>query len=157
MGIKENAFEYRYDRNVVFHKDVIYVNGVAIATHHDFVSAARRLAADESVQPNSKWTPIGTFLLSTSPNSKIDPQVVQLAADQFGNISGVYFHWVSGAVHSVEGKVDTATQRVVFTIGAGKNITIETGLANLTDDEVRLWAHLPNHQSQTWLLARIDS
>ena len=156
-GITENPFEYRYDSNVVFHKDVIYVNGVAIATHSDFVSAAKRLAADESVQPNSKWTPIGTFILSTSPNSKTDPQVVQLAVDQFGNIAGVYFHWSSGAVHNVKGKVDKTTQRVAFTIGTNQDITIETGLANLADDEVRLWAHLPNHVSQTWLLARIDS
>ncbi len=159
LGISESTkpFEYLYDRNVTFHKDVIYVNGQPIANHEDFVVSAKQLATAGVARPDANWTPIGTFLVSTSPRSQSSPQALQLAMDQDGNLTGVYAHWLSKKVHQVQGKVVAETQRAVFSIGSQHEITFETGLANLTEDNVRLWVHLPDAHSQTWLLSRIKT
>lgn len=53
----------------------------------------------------------------------------------------------------IHGSVDANTQRVAFTIG--KNAVVETGLSNLTGPFTRVWAHLANSRSQTWLITRI--
>lgn len=158
LEMKEDTepFLYVYDRNVTFSNDVIYVNGEPIASHADFVSSAQRLARAELVSAKNDWLPLGTFLLSTKPGEASNPQALQLAVNSAGNISGVYAHWASKGVHIIEGKVDPIAQRVAFSIGGQQQITLETGLANLTQDEVRLWVHLDKEHSQTWLLSRVD-
>lgn len=147
-------FEYVYDKNLTFHHDVIYVNAKAIASYADYVASAQVLANSADSASSSKWTPLGTFALSTSLTKMKAPHAVQLAVDERGNIAGVYTNWPQGLVLPIRGKVDPESQRVAFTIGSNK-IVAESGLENLTRPLARLWVHLPHNHSQTWLAVRI--
>ena len=150
-------FVYVYDQNLTFKSDLIYVNGEPVGSYEHFVASARQLA-NETAEPSdgrSSWISFGTFVLSTSLQAKTSEHAIQLAVDQAGNIAGTYANWKNGTVQSIHGKVDLKTQRVAFDIGNRANLTLETGLTNLTNDKVRLWAHLPNSHSQTWFLARM--
>ena len=150
-------FEYIYDRNILFHGDVIYVNRQPIASYKDFIASARLMADSAEIRDSQEWLPLGSFLVSNNDTTSLNPQAIQLAMDRDGNIAGIYAHWYSNTVHSVQGKVGPEGQRVVFTIGDKYYITMDTGLANFLENEIRLWVHLPNEHSQTWLLARLPS
>jgi hypothetical protein len=148
-------FVFMNDLNLTFKNDVIYVTGVAISSYADFVASARKLANSgaQGSSTGTGWSPLGTFALSTSLKTKKAPHALQLAVDKNGNIGGTYVNWPEGTVQAIHGKVDPKTQRVAFNLG--DHITVETGLANFAADQTRLWAHLPNLHSQTWLIARM--
>ena len=152
-----HAFAYVYDQNLTFKNDVIYVNGRAIGSYDDYVASARQLAKSRATGnlPNDRWLPLGTFALSTSEKNPKSTHAIQLVTDGLGNIAGVYANWENGTVQAIHGRVDLATQRVAFDIGGRNNLTLECGLTNLTEDKLRLWAHLPGSHSQTWLLVRM--
>ena len=160
LGMREGTapFTYVYDKNLTFKNDVIYVNGQPVASYEDFVASARNLAksTDYKFSPDTVWTPLGTFALSTSLNTKAAPHAIQLAMDDVGNINGVYANWETGKTLPVQGRVQRDTQRVALQLGRDGTIVVETGLANLTAGTARLWAHLPNQHSQTWLLVRLQ-
>jgi hypothetical protein len=150
-------FVYVYDQNLTFKNDVIYVNAQPVGSYDDFVASARQLAksgVDANTQ-DSNWSPLGTFALSTSAKTKTSDHAIQLVVDRAGNIAGTYANWGNGTVQPIHGKIDRETQRAAFDIGGRANLTIETGITNLTNAGLRVWAHLPDNHSQTWFLARI--
>ena len=157
LSLPESArpFEYLYDRNIIFHGDVIYVNRQPIASYKDFILSARYVSDSADKPDSSGWLPLGSFVVSNSNTTSLNPQAIQLAVNREGIIAGIYAHWHSKSVHSVQGIVNPLTQRVVFTIGDKYYITMETGLANFLENEIRLWVHLPDEHSETWLLARL--
>jgi len=55
--------------------------------------------------------------------------------------------------HSHHGK---ETQRVAFRMGDNDTLVAETGLYNLTQDEVPLLVHFGTEQTQTYLLVRLE-
>ena len=152
-----HPFVYVYDQNLTFKNDVIYVNGQAIGAYDDYVASARKLATSRATgpNPNSRWIPLGTFALSTSEKKPKSMHAIQLVTDGIGNIQGTYANWENGTVQAIHGRIDLETQRVAFDIGGRNNLTLECGLTNLTEDKLRLWAHLPGSHSQTWLLVRM--
>jgi hypothetical protein len=159
LGMKDSVqpFKYRNDQNIAFQNDVIYVNGQPVSSYEDFVAAARALANTHPAGTNDRpgWFPLGTFAVSSSAPGKTSNQVIQLAMDGVGNISGVYVIWPQGNVLPISGCVDTTSQLVAFTIGGGDNMVMETGLANLTEEYTRVWVHLPSSHSQTWMITRL--
>ncbi|MES2920376.1 MAG: hypothetical protein V4819_02450 [Verrucomicrobiota bacterium] len=150
-------FKYVNDRNITFQNDVIYVNGQAVSSYEDFVTSARALANTHAagVADRPGWFPLGTFAVSSSMKQKTSNQAIQLAMDSVGNIAGAYVNWPKGDILPIRGRVDTNSQRVAFSIGGSDKIVVETGLANLTEVNTRVWVHLPNLHSQTWLITRI--
>ena len=63
-----------------------------------------------------------------------------------------------GIARVIHGSADRRSQRVVFTIGFKEEILLETGLANLGQDEAPVWVHFTeNATTQTWLLARLEA
>ncbi len=152
-----DAFAYVYDQNLTFKNDVIYVNGRAIGSYDDYIASARQLAKSRATgpAPNDRWIPLGTFALSTREKNPQSMHAIQLVTDGLGNLEGIYANWENGTVQPIQGRVDMATQRVAFDIGGRNNVTLECGLTNLTEDKLRVWAHLPGSHSQTWLLVRM--
>jgi hypothetical protein len=157
MPQNSKPFTYVYDKNLVFRNDIIFVNGDPISSYEDFVESARIMAKSTEWKRSqgTLWTPLGTFALSTCLKTKSAPHAIQLVMDNLGNINGVYANWVTGSVQPIQGKVHRDTQRVAFQLGRDGKIVVEAGLANLTADVLRVWAHLPNQHSQTWLLVRM--
>ena len=83
--------------------------------------------------------------------------MIQLVLGQDGLVSGTYYHTSTENSQPVHGSVDEASQRVSFVIGDTKTTILETGLADLTREEARVWVHVPNEgKTQTWLFVRLE-
>ena len=82
---------------------------------------------------------------------------LQLAVTKDGVISGTFYNETTGAVHPVEGIVDRKTQRAVWRAadGTNKDIVMETGIYNLTQDQTDVLVHFGPEKSQTWKLVRL--
>lgn len=159
LGIGNSVLPYRYgnDQNITFRNDLIYVNGRAVSSYDDFVNSAQALVESNGEDDGNRqgWFPLGTFAVSVDPKTKTATHAIQLAMDSVGNIAGICVSWPDGKVLPIRGKVDPDSQRVAVNIGKLGNAVVETGLANLTNPYTRVWAHLPNSHSQTWLITRI--
>lgn len=144
--------------NVVYQNGYVYVNDQPIATAEDYAASAAELATvptpanpDQAVE----WMPLGTFALSEGENDKDPSRVVQLAVDKDGNISGTMANQKTNQTYPIQGRVDKETQRVAFTIGDNKDVVLETGIYNLTQQQTPVLAHGEGRE-ETYLLLRLD-
>ena len=80
---------------------------------------------------------------------------LQLAVSKEGIIGGTYQNTDTNSAKNVEGMVDKASQRAVWTIGDNKDTVLETGIYNLTEDETSVLVHFGPEQTQQWLLVRL--
>ncbi len=150
-------FKYSSDRNLVFKNDMVYVNRRPVSSYDDYVQSARELAQPIPQQAGKSqgWYPLGTFAISSDPKTKVATHAIQLAMDNLGNIAGVCVNWPEGQALPVRGSVDPISKRAAFSIGGVNTALVDTGIANLTEPYTRVWAHLSNSHSQTWLLTRL--
>jgi hypothetical protein len=81
--------------------------------------------------------------------------VLQLAVDKDGIVSGTMHNQETNQTYAVQGRVDKETQRVAFTIGDSKDVVLETGVYNLTQQQTPLLAH-GDGREETYLLLRLD-
>lgn len=58
---------------------------------------------------------------------------------------------------TVQGQVDQATQRVAFRIGDSEDVVVETGLYNLTLQDVPILVQFGPEKTENWLLARLEA
>jgi hypothetical protein len=83
-------------------------------------------------------------------------RILQLAFDNRQHlISGTIYNRESNNLYAVQGRVDPRTQRVAFTVGNDRNVVMETGLYNLTQQETPLLVHFGPSQTNTYLLVRL--
>jgi hypothetical protein len=106
--------------------------------------------------PADGWKPLGTFSVAISQDEQNPPRVMQLAVNQEGVISGTILNRTSDKLYTVQGRVDSDTQRVAFTIGDDPNVVLETGLYNLTLDETPVLVHFGENRTDTYLFVRLD-
>ena len=80
----------------------------------------------------------------------------QLAVSKEGIIGGTYQNTDTDSAENVEGMVDKASQRAVWTIGDNKENVFETGIYNLTEEETPVLIHFGPEQTQQWLMVRLE-
>jgi hypothetical protein len=80
---------------------------------------------------------------------------IQLAVDKQGTIRGNFTDTKTNQTLSVQGSVDKKAQRAAWTIGSKKQDVMETGLYNLTKDEVPAILHYGKDRTEQWLLVRV--
>ena len=85
---------------------------------------------EEAVE--AEWMPLGTFVVSTNEKDVEPSQVVQLAVNKAGIISGTLYNIDTDQAQAVQGQIDKETQRVAFRLGESKVVVAETGLCNFT-------------------------
>ena len=56
---------------------------------------------------------------------------------------------------TVQGFVDSKTQRAAWTVGDNKTVVYDTSISNLTKDEAPLLVHVDKDNTQQWLLVRM--
>lgn len=110
----------------------------------------------EEVAAESEWMPLGTFTISTSEDDTDPTRVVQLAVNKEGIISGTLYNIDTDQSQSIQGQVDKETQRVAFRIGESEDVVAETGLYNLTQDEVPLLIHFGTDRVENYLMVRLE-
>lgn len=154
-------YDYGSGGNVVYQDNSVYVGGTEVASADDFAASAMDLATvpppdSEQQAEAAEWMPLGTFAVSTNEQDTQPSQVIQLAVSKEGIISGTLYNIETDQVQAVQGKVDEKTQRVAFRVGDSQDVVFETGLYNLTENEVPVLVHFGAEKTEEYLLVRMD-
>lgn len=153
-----NYYGYGPGGNIAFTDGYVYMNEQPIATVAEYAASAAALAeVPVPVNPEqaTEWLPLGTFALSEGENDKEPTRVIQLAVDKDGIVSGTMTNQETKQTFPIQGRVDKETQRVAFTIGDNKDVVLETGIYNLTQQQTPVLAH-GDGREETYLLLRLD-
>lgn len=155
-------YDYGPGGNVVYQDNSVYIGGEQIASAQDFAASAAALAtvpppATEEDAEAAEWMPLGTFALSTNEKETDPSRVIQLAVDRNGVVSGTLYNYDTDHTQIIQGQVDKETQRVAFRIGDSDDLVAETGLYNLTQEEVPLLVHYGPDRTETYLLVRLEA
>lgn len=155
-------YDYGQGGNVYYEDNTMYVDGQAVGSAEDYAASAAQLAtveppADEADAEQEDWLPLGTFAVSTSEKETEPTRIVQLAVNQQGIVSGTVYNTATDQAQTISGQIDKETQRVAMRIGESDNVVIETGLYNLTKDEVPVMVHFGADKGDYWLLVRLEA
>lgn len=153
-------YDYGPGGNVLYQGDAVYVGGQPVGTPEHYALSAAQLAtvpppADEAQAAAAEWMPLGTFTVATSEDDVDPSRVMQLAVSKEGIVSGTFFNPETDEAQAIQGQVDQETQRVAMRIGDNEALVIETGLYNLTLDEVPLLVHFGTERTEHWLAVRL--
>lgn len=154
-------YDYGQGGNVVYQDNSVYIDGTEIATAEEFAQSAATLATvaepeDESQLEEMEWMALGTFAITKDPKDVDTISAVQLAVNQQGIISGTVYNSQTDEAFTVQGQVDQQTQRVAMRVGESDSLVVETGLYNLTQDEVPVLVHFGAEDVENWLLVRME-
>lgn len=147
--------------NVVLTDNRVFISGVDVGSADEFAQSAGELATvappqDEAEQDAADWEPLGTFAVSISEEEGEPTRFVQLAINTDGIVSGTFFNTQTEVSQAVLGQVDFDTQRVAVRLGEDDDLVIETGLYNLTLDEVPVMLHYGTYATEFSLLIRME-
>jgi hypothetical protein len=156
---------YDYGGNVYYSDNSVYVDGTEACSAEDYALQATQIATSapplEETQDQTQeevegqWMPLGVFALVNEDQS--DPHMfLQLAVSKEGVIAGTYSNTITDAAEAVEGMVDERSQRAAWTIGDNKDIVLETGIYNLTEDETSVLVHFGPEKTQQWGMVRLE-
>ena len=153
--------DYDYGNNITYQDDAVYMDGEAVGTADEYYQQAQDLATqparkDDSpdAQTDEAWMPLGVFAMTHDAQDDAN-LVLQLAVNQQGIIRGNYTAKLTDDTLPVKGHVDKKTQRAAWTIGNQTRNVLETGIYNLTHDEVPLLVHFGKDRTEQWLLVRL--
>ena len=103
-----------------------------------------------------EWLPLGVFAVIAEPNQTQTDKTVQLALNKEGVIRGNLHDTLSDKLMPVVGAVDKKTQRVAMKLEGNDAVVVETGLYNLTNDEVPVLVHFNADQHEDRTLIRLQ-
>ncbi len=118
---------------------------------------AEKLARSGAKDPpkDTAFLPLGVF--SSAPQGKSEASaLVHLAISKTGLVRGTYFDLLSDQDYPIRGALDKKTQQVAFTFGPQDKVVFETSLANLTQSQGAVAAHIENGQATKWIMARYE-
>ncbi len=153
-----NPYYYGYGDNVYYEGDYVYIDGQPAATGEEYYDQARTIATsapEVKATETKEWLPLGVFGLYQS-DSQDSNMVLQLAMNKKGVLSGTYYNLATNTERPVSGLVDQKTQRAAWTFADGNNtdVIMETGLANLTEDQAPALVHFGKNKTEQWLMVR---
>ena len=157
FGTNTAPVDYNYGSNVVTQDDNVYVDGQDSGTTQAYFEQAASLAktgADAPATDDQNWLPLGVFAMTHGDQTNSN-MAIQLAVDKQGIIRGNFTDTKTNQTLAVKGSIDKQTQRAAWTIGSKKNDVMETGLYNLTKDEVPSLLHYGQDRTEQWMLVRV--
>jgi hypothetical protein len=152
-------YDYGTGGNCYYEGETVYENGEAIPAD-EYAAQAEEIAtsAPQVEDPDAlEWLPLGVFALAKDGDADVAPNLfLQLAVSKEGIIAGTFQNKTTDQTESIEGMVDQKSQRAAWTI-VGKNTPImETGIANLTENETRALVHFADGTTQTWVMLHLE-
>jgi len=156
-GYTGDPVYYNYGSNVVYQGNDVYVDGESAGNQQDYAQRAATIAQtgqQAAADPEDNWLTLGVFAMTQGEHADGN-QLLQLAVNKSGVIRGNYYKALTDATHPVYGSVDSESQRAAWTIGARKDPTFETGVANLTRPQTTMLVHFGPSSTQQWTLVRI--
>ncbi len=150
-GCSGEGTYYDYGENVTYEDGNVCYGDQPVASAEQYYDQAGQIADSGKTAQNEEWLPLGVFALLVEPTQTKTDRVVQLALNKEGIVRGNLQDALADKVIPVTGSVDKETQRVALKIEGNAMLVVETGLYNLTNDEVPLLVHFgPNvHEPRT--------
>lgn len=148
--------DYNYGSNIVAQGNNVYVDGQDVGTTQAYYQQAANLAQTGAAAPptDQNWLPLGVFVMARGDHTNAN-MVIQLAVNKQGVIRGNFTDTQTNQTLPVQGAIDKQTQRAAFTIGDKRNDVIDTGMYNLTKDEVPVLLHVGQDRTESWMLVRV--
>jgi hypothetical protein len=154
-GCTGDGCYYDYGGNVTYEDNTVYYGDQAIATAEQYYDQAEQLADAGKEAQNEEWLPLGVFAVITEPTQTQTDKVVQLAVNKDGIIRGNFQDSLTDKVVPLIGSVDKETQRACFKPEGNDSVVVETGLYNLTNDEVPVLVHFGADREELRTLIRL--
>jgi hypothetical protein len=154
-GCEGEGTYYDYGENVTYEDGNVSYGQQPVATAEQYYDQAANIATAGAAATNEEWLPLGVFAVIAEGQTQTD-KVVQLALNKEGIVRGNYQDLLADKVAPVTGAVDKKTQRVAMKIEGNDSVVVETGLYNLTNDEVPLLVHFSPDRQETRTLIRLS-
>ncbi|MBX3418434.1 MAG: hypothetical protein KF851_12590 [Pirellulaceae bacterium] len=155
-GTSGEPVYYDYGETVTYDDSQVYVDGEPVASTEEYYSQASDIADKGAETANEDWMPLGVFaIVSEEEQARTDRQV-QLAINRDAVIRGNYQDQMTGTVTPVTGSVDKESQRVSLKLSGNEQLVVETGLYNLTNDEVPVLVHFGPERRENRLFIRLQ-
>ncbi|MHB1036664.1 MAG: hypothetical protein ACYC0Y_18755 [Pirellulales bacterium] len=152
-GYGESGTYYDYGQNVTYVDNTVYYGDQPVASAEQYYDQAGQIADSGATAQDEEWLPLGVFAVVADPAQTQTDKVVQLAINKEGVIRGNFQDFLADKVTPVIGAVDKKTQRVALRAEGNDSVVVETGLYNLTNDEVPVLVHFgPDRQEQRTLV-----
>ena len=147
---------YDYGENVGYGDDgMVYQDDQPAATAAQYYDEANQIAALGAQTANDDWLPLGVFGVVAEGQDNARKSMCSSHSNKDGIIRGNLHDTLSNTVVPVTGAVDVESQRVAMKIEGNDAVVLETGLYNLTNDEVPALLHLASDQEETRTLIRL--
>ena len=156
-GCSGDGAYYDYGETVYYDEGDVYYGDEVVGTAEEYYDEAEEIAATGAASENEEWMPLGVFALVTDDDQTQTDKVLQLAVNQDGAIRGNFQDFLTDTVATVVGAVDPETQRVAIHPEKNDEVIIETGLYNLTNDEVPILVHFGPDRQEQRLLVRLEN
>lgn len=115
-------------------------------------------AVDEAVAETAaealQWMTIGVYRLGPAGQTEAS-RTLQLAVDREGNVRGSHYDLISDEVDSVQGKVNKADLRVIWSIGEKGKTAFEAPLDELTGPEGEVTVRFPGGKTESWRISQL--
>jgi len=155
-GCSGGGTYYDYGENVTYEDGNVYYGEEPVASAEQYYDEAGQIADSGQEPQNEEWLPLGVFGVIAEPTQTQTERVVQLALNKEGVIRGNFQDFLTDKVVPVVGAVDKKTQRVALKIEGNDSMVVETGLYNLTNDEVPVLVHFGADRQEPRTLIRLQ-
>lgn len=155
-GCSGEGCYYDYGENVTYQDDTVYYGEQPVASAEQYYDQASQIAAGGETAQNEEWLPLGVFAVIAEPTQTQTDKVVQLALNREGVVRGNLHDFLADKVIPLTGAVDKKTQRVAMKIEGNDTVVVETGLYNLTNDEVPVLVHFGPKGAEDRILIRLQ-
>ena len=154
-GCSGGGVYYDYGGNVTYSEGTVYYGDQPVASAEQYYDQAVQIAASGQQPQGEEWLPLGVFAVIAEPTQTRTDRVVQLALNKEGLIRGNFQDFLADKVMPVVGAVDKQTQRVAMKLEGSSSVVVETGLYNLTNDEVPVLVHFAPDRVEDRTLIRL--
>lgn len=154
-GCTGDGCYYDYGGNVTYDDGSVYYGDQPVATAEQYYDQAAQIAGAGGDSTNEEWLPLGVYAVVSEPTQTQTDKVLQLAVNKDGVIRGNFQDNLTDKITPVIGSVDKQTQRVAIRPEGNDSMLLETGLYNLTNDEVPVLVHFGADRQELRTLMRL--
>ena len=140
---------------MTYEDETVYYGDQPVASAEQYYDQAEQLADTGQTAQNEEWLPLGVYAVISEPTQTQTDKVIQLAVNKDGVIRGNLHDALADKVYPVLGAVDKKTQRVAIKVEGNSLLVVDTGLYNLTNDEVPVLVHFGADRQEGRTLIRL--
>jgi hypothetical protein len=156
-GCSDEGMYYDYGGNITYDNDTVYYDDQPVASAEQYYNEANDIANTGQEATNEEWLPLGVYAVIAEPTQTETDKVVQIALNKEGVIRGNFHDFLTDKVTPITGAVNKETQRVALKLEGNDKLVVETGLYNLTNDEVPVLVHIGSDRQEARTFIRLKN